>query len=257
MAALALYRNHPRIRESDGGKVSDQSKASGDNPFVVHGVNAMVLRTIYDAIYEFGVPTLDEDRVPDHTPAIKSDLLELRIGKLKNPREGLSINILSEAIQFLYDSKVIGFKNDWYWLTGKKVQGFEAAPRLNFIDDSFTPDTVSNVLKRVFVRVSNLEHEMSAGQARSNTSALPVDIVVNLGVLVKRLDDFAGVQKRSGEQAWHKAKKLEDSGGHPDLVAAQKELSNDHYRARDQIVAFSNELNLLLKSLKNMGGKNA
>lgn len=142
--------------DADGDKITSciVSAPNGDAPEVEHpdgiaiaGYNAAVLRAIYNAVSRRGVSSPFElglsrgqlaiDR-NDLRDALRSELdadggdIEAREGEseddAKRRRDAAYRQNVYRSITTLYQKGVVGRKDGWLWLTGKKVRGFEPAP---------------------------------------------------------------------------------------------------------------------------------
>ena len=150
-------------RDGDGDAITScivaepEGKAKPDNPdgIVVGGMNATVLRVIYDAISARGLlapralglsrgalaidrralweelrAKIDSEEDPDDDRESETgeDAAKRRNARLRKQ--------VSRAIDFLFTRGVIGRRDGWIWLTGKRVRGFEAAPETGDTDAS-------------------------------------------------------------------------------------------------------------------------
>lgn len=118
------------------------------NGIVVAGFNAAILRAVYDAIKTKGVvapfdlglsrgayaiekrdlqeaikSAISDTNDEDETPPGDEDAEVTAKRKADARRQSIK-----RAREFLYSKGVIGQKDGWTWLTGKKVRGFEDAP---------------------------------------------------------------------------------------------------------------------------------
>ena len=119
------------------------------NTVVICGINATILRAIYDAVKTKGVlapmelalaqgasavdrkdlwdvikSTLSGDEEPDDTREGETE------DDAKKRRETARRQTVKRARDYLYSKGVIGQKDGWTWLLGKNVRGFEDAPGL-------------------------------------------------------------------------------------------------------------------------------
>lgn len=115
------------------------------NGITIAGYNATILRIIYDAMAKVsvlapaalglarGAQAIEKRELQDF---LKSTLIEDDVqpedGETDDAAKKRSANTRTQAIkrarEFLMTKGVLGHKDGWYWLTGKKVRGFEAAP---------------------------------------------------------------------------------------------------------------------------------
>lgn len=117
------------------------------------GNNATFLRAIYSAIDKKGVPAPPELTLGTGAMAVtRRDVWEvaktvfadaspdtdIKDGETPEDaakrRDGNMRQAVKRAKEALYQKNIIGLKDDWIWLTGKKVIGFEQAPGLSDLD---------------------------------------------------------------------------------------------------------------------------
>ena len=143
-------------RDEDGDAVTscivaapERYETQPDDPsgVALGGFNAFLLRAIYDGVKEKGVlAPLHCGLSRGHQAIEKRDLWEkIKAVSLDDPEDikedeseeqaaarrqnNLRQNV-KRSRDFLYQKGIIDTKDDWTWLTGKKVKGFEIAPGL-------------------------------------------------------------------------------------------------------------------------------
>lgn len=126
---------------------AERAGAKDANPegITVAGFNAVILRAIYTAIEKQGVLAPGDLDLPrgalvadramlweEYRATIEDDPDDVRDGETedeaKKRRQNAQRQAVKRARDFLYSKKVIGAKDDWIWLTGRDVKGFEPAP---------------------------------------------------------------------------------------------------------------------------------
>lgn len=145
--------------DADGDKVFScivvpPDRASGaaapaEDGMFVTGVNAVILRAIYTAVSRRGVLAPRElalstgamavtraDLWTEIRSAVQGDEDDTDIREGETPEEAEKRRAaarrqqVKRAMDYLYSKGITGAKDEWIWLTGKKVRGFEMAPGL-------------------------------------------------------------------------------------------------------------------------------
>lgn len=134
------------VAEPDRGTGEQKREEAG---LTVGGANSVLLRAIYTAIAQRGVYAPPECGLGTGAqaverkalwefvrPAFETDTEDdgLRDGETpedaKKRRDAAMRQAVKRARDFLFSKGIIGFKDEWTWLTGKNVKGFEQAPGL-------------------------------------------------------------------------------------------------------------------------------
>lgn len=130
------------IQKPNGGREAAPSEPTG---IVMQGVNAVVLRAIYNAVAQRAVWAPKELGLSQGWQAVERTELweEIRAqipdepgdkkkgesdDDAKKRRDATRRQQVKRAMDHLFAKKVIGRRDEWTWLTGKEVRGFEEAP---------------------------------------------------------------------------------------------------------------------------------
>ncbi len=131
-------------------QVGDGSSQAQENGLTVGGQNATLLRAVYTAVVQKGViapPELGLGRgamAVDRKPlwdmvrsAFDADgpPTDIKAGETEEDarkrRDAALRQTVKRAREYLYTKEIIGAKDGWIWLTGKRVRGFAPPPGLS------------------------------------------------------------------------------------------------------------------------------